>query len=159
MSDFTQPRSFRSPPETITVGEPGRPVIIRDLKYGKRKELQKYLMGLWFDRETLPTATKLFGNQVAGMISTGKMDVTEAITKIRGDLLKAYESGEEADHVAGLLGFCTDGQVTPEILAEMGGGEAIQLLVWLLDRHLQTEKNLDASLNSILNPTAGQSST
>lgn len=152
MENFKQPASFKNDPVTITVGAKNKAILIADLAYGKKKEFFALLVKLWFERETAPASADLLREQVQRMI-TPEFQVAEAIKKIETDLLSLYDSQKE-DQVIALLVLLTGGQLSEEeIQNDLGGDEAINLLVWLLNRNLEARKNLNASLNSILSPT------
>lgn len=157
MSDFQQPKSFRTPPIDIEVGagDSKRTIKISDLPYGRRSELFQKLVSIWFGNETAPASASLLREQTIAIVESEKISVVDAIKKIQDQIIDLYGSNN-TDNVIDLLVLCTSGQLDRDYIAnEMGSDEAINLLVWLLNRNLEARKNLNASLRTILNPSDG----
>lgn len=156
MEQYQKPKNFRNESIDVEVGpvQPDgkyRTIKVSDLPYGKRKLLCEKIARILFDTQTYPVSLGLFEDQIRRMIGPTVTAADAAIT-IRDQLLKVYASVND-DQIKDLLSLCTDGQIDSVFIDTMGGDETRNLLAWILERSFTSEKNLYASLGSILNPT------
>jgi hypothetical protein len=150
--NFKQPKTFRNQPAEIELST-GATVKICDMPYGERKKIVKKMMEIVFAIETAPISIELFKPQITNLVTSG-MSAVDAINKIKGELFSIYDSSDN-DNVKELLSMFTGGSLTSEDIDKLGDIEVKTLLQWCIDRSFQAEKNLEASLRSILSPATG----
>lgn len=158
MSEFQQPKSFRHQPEEIEIDLDGqaKKIAIKDLRYGKEKALFEILVKIWFQNVSAQPMGRLFEQQ-AIMRMDGQKDLSEVVQSIQNDIVGMIANAKE-DQIKAILSLCTDGQVTSEDVDMMGAMEVRDLVTYLLNRNLESRKNLNASLSTILSQE-GQGST
>lgn len=154
MESFEQPISFRTKPAKVKIGSKEKIIIVSDIPYGKKKELFSLLNRIWFEQETAPVAADLLREEAALRMAPAT-SIVEMMQKIQEDISKIY--GAQTDRIVELLKLMTSDQITDEDVEDMEGDEIYSLAVWLINRNLESRKNLNASLSSILTPTVSSS--
>jgi len=156
MSEYNTPKSFRNQSIKIAIGpydENGKQkqIEVSDLPYGKHKEFIKKISAIWMRSKVIPATGEMFNQILTKQISTGKQPI-DAIEEISKHVLSIFE-GSTDDEKISLLKLLTSDQVTDVDIEKMTGPEINGMLIFLIERNLESEKNLEASLNSILSQT------
>jgi hypothetical protein len=104
---------------------------------------------IWMRIQVVPKTAELFDMLIKNKVATGQ-DVGPAVQSLidaTGTICKEMADDERVK----LLSILTEDQINAENVNDLQVTEVFNLLVWLIDRNLQAEKNFEASLNSTLN--------
>lgn len=154
MQEYKAPETFRSPSFTISIGPcdkdgKRKQIKIEDLAYGKHREFIHKITSIWMQSRALPATGEMFNAILQNSIRAGNSPTT-AIEAIQTEVLKMYDKATGDDKID-LLKLLTDNQITDKDIKTMTGSEINGILIFLINSNMESEKNFEASLSSMMN--------
>lgn len=146
-----EPLTFRPEAVMVKIGAKQKIIQLDDLTYSQHKELLKEVSKILIEKDTIPTAVGQIERSIQYQMLKENKTAEEAMHLFISKLSELYE-GLTADRVVDLLKLATAGKITDEDIADMGGTEMSELLMFIISRQFKALKNLYASLGNILNP-------
>jgi len=144
----TEPLVFRNKPVEVKLGEGEnqKVITVKDLPYGKHKELLRKLSDIFIERAAFPQMVEKESRNVQKLMITDNK-TAEEIGDIFMDKVKDLYMHLSNENVVDLLTLMTEGKLTESDIENFESGEVLGLTQYLLDRNIKALKNLFASLD------------